>query len=465
MYQRHQNVHFVGIGGIGMSGIAELLVNLGHRVSGSDLKESETTRRLVALGARVAFGHAAENLGQADVVVTSSAVKADNPEVAAARARLIPVIPRAEMLAELMRLKYGLAVAGAHGKTTTTSIVAALLAAGSLDPTVVVGGKVGALGSNARLGQGDFLVAEADESDGSFNRLTPVVVVVTNIDREHMDHYVTDEALDEAFVEFMNKVPFYGAAIICLDDARLASLIPRLRKRAITYGLTSQADFQARDLTADGLSQSYSFYLRGEMRGTVRLPFPGRHYVLNSLGALAAAHEVGVDLATAMAACATLGGVKRRFEQKGRTAQGVLVMDDYAHHPTEIKATLEAARGAWPEGRLVVCFQPHRYSRTKDLFDQFARCFYGADVLMVLDIYAASEKPDSTVSAESLAEAIRAHGHRRVEYVGSQVAAKARLMEMLKPGDVLFTMGAGDVWKLGEEMATDKETTGSGVGR
>jgi UDP-N-acetylmuramate--alanine ligase len=465
MYQRHQQIHFVGIGGIGMSGIAELLINLGHHVSGSDLKESETTRRLVALGARVALGHAAENLGQADVVVISSAVKEDNPEVAAARERLIPVIPRAEMLAELMRLKYGLAVAGAHGKTTTTSMVAALLAAGNLDPTVVVGGKVGALGSNARLGQGDFLVAEADESDGSFNRLTPVVVVVTNIDREHMDHYVTDEALDAAFVEFMNKVPFYGAAIICLDDSRLASLIPRLRKRAITYGLTSQADFQARDLTPDGLSQSYSFYLRGELKGTVRLPFPGRHYVLNSLGALAAAHEVGVDLDTAMAACAHLGGVKRRFERKGRTADGVVVMDDYAHHPTEIKATLEAARGAWPEGRVVVCFQPHRYSRTKDLFDEFARCFYGADALLVLDIYAASEKPNPAVSAEALAEAIRAHGHRRVEYVGSREAAKARLAEMLKPGDVLFTMGAGDVWKLGEELATEPTATGSGVGR
>ncbi len=450
MYQRHQQIHFVGIGGIGMSGIAELLINLGHRVSGSDLRESDTTRRLVSLGARVAFGHAAQNLGQADVVVISSAVKDDNPEVVAARERLIPVIPRAEMLAELMRLKYGVAVAGAHGKTTTTSMVAALLAAGRLDPTVVVGGKVGALGSNARLGQGDFLVAEADESDGSFLRLTPVVVVVTNVDREHMDHYVTDQAVDDAFVEFMNKVPFYGAAIICLDDARLASLIPRLRKRAITYGLTSQADFQARDVVAAGFGQSYSFYLRGELKGAVRLPFPGRHYVLNSLGALAAAVEVGVDLATAMSACAKLTGVKRRFERKGRSVQGALIMDDYAHHPTEIMATLEAARGAWPEKRLVVCFQPHRYTRTRDLFDNFARCFYGADVLLVLDIYAASETPDPAVSAERLAEAIRAHGHRRVEYVGAPAAAKARLAELLTAGDVLFTMGAGDVWKLGE---------------
>jgi UDP-N-acetylmuramate--alanine ligase len=454
MYQRHQHIHFVGIGGIGMSGIAELLLNLGHRVSGSDIKAGETTRRLEGLGAAIAIGHAAGNMAGADVVVVSSAVKDDNPEVVAAAKALIPVIPRAEMLAELMRLKYGLAIAGAHGKTTVTSMAATLLAAGGLDPTVVVGGKVHALGTNAWLGKGDFLVAEADESDGSFIRLSPVVVVVTNIDREHMDHYVTDQALDDAFVEFMNKVPFYGAAIICLDDARLAGLIPRLRKRAITYGLSSQADFQARDIVAQGMGQEFSFYLRGEPQGKVRLPFPGRHYVLNALGALAAAVEVGVDLQTAMAACADFGGVKRRFENKGVHAPSAApIYDDYAHHPTEIRASLEAARSCWPGARLVVCFQPHRYTRTKDLFDQFAQAFYGADVLLVLDIYAASEQPDPGVSAEKLAEAIRAHGHRRVEYLGERGAAEARLRELLKEGDVFFTLGAGDVYKLGEKLA------------
>jgi len=455
MYQRHQRIHFVGIGGIGMSGIAELLVNLGHKVTGSDLKESATTRRLAGLGAGVHIGHDADNVKGADVVVISSAVKEDNPEVQAAREWLIPVIPRAEMLAELMRLKYGVAVAGAHGKTTGTSMVAQLMAAGGLDPTVVVGGKLGALGANAWLGKGDFLVAEADESDGSFNRLSPVVVMVTNVDKEHMDHYGSDEALDDAFVEFMNKVPFYGAAVICLDDARLAGLIPRVRKRTITYGLASQADYQARDLVASGLESSFTLYVRGESVGRVTLPLPGRHNVQNALGAIAVAREVGVDLAKAMGACPGLAGVKRRFEEKGRGASGVLIMDDYAHHPTEIRATLEAARAAWPENRLVVCFQPHRYSRTRLLFEEFATAFYGADELLVLDIYAASERPDPEVSAEKLAEAIRAHGHRAVEHVGTAQAALARLKRLLKPGDVLFTMGAGDVWRVGEELSRD----------
>ncbi|MFH1059725.1 MAG: UDP-N-acetylmuramate--L-alanine ligase [Pseudomonadota bacterium] len=452
MYQKHQHIHFVGIGGIGMSGIAELLVNLGHRVSGSDLKASEATRRLARLGAVVHEGHRGGQVQGADVVVISSAVKEDNPEVAAARELLIPVIPRAEMLAELMRLKYGLAVAGAHGKTTTTSMLAHLLAAGGLDPTVVVGGRLGALGHNAWLGKGDFLVAEADESDGSFNILSPVVVVVTNVDREHMDFYGSDEALDEAFVRFMNKVPFYGAAVVCLDDPRLAGLIPRLRKRAITYGITSQADYQAREIVNQGLATEFEFLLRGEPKGRVRLPLPGRHYVHNALGAIAAAVEVGVPVDAALAACAGFAGVKRRFEQKGRTAAGALVMDDYAHHPTEIRATLEAARAAFPQQRLVVAFQPHRYTRTQDLFEEFATAFYGADELLVLDIYAAGEKPIAGMHAERLAEAIRAHGHRRVEYVGAAAAAAQRLAGLIEPTDVLFTMGAGDVWRLGEGL-------------
>jgi UDP-N-acetylmuramate--alanine ligase len=454
MYKAGQHIHFVGIGGIGMSGIAELLINLGHKVSGSDLRESDITRRLAEMGAEIKSGHHPDYVKDANAVVVSSAVSNDNPEVVAAMAARIPVIPRAEMLAELMRLKYGVAVAGAHGKTSCTSMVSVLLAAGGFDPTVVVGGKLEALGSNARLGGGDFLVAEADESDGSFNRLTPVVVVVTNLDREHMDHYGSDEALDQAFVQFMNKVPFYGAAILCLDDSRLAGLIPKVRKRVITYGMASQADYQARDIAFEGVESSFTLYVRGEKTGRVTIPVPGKHNVLNCLGALAASHELGMDIETAIKSCRNFGGVKRRFETKGRTANGALVMDDYAHHPTEIRATLEAARNSWPDRRLVICFQPHRYSRTRLLFDDFATSFYGADLLLVMDIYAASEKKDPTVSAESLAEAIRDHGHRNVEYVGKKAQAKERLQKLLEPDDVLFTMGAGDVYRMGEELAT-----------
>ncbi|MGD9124014.1 MAG: UDP-N-acetylmuramate--L-alanine ligase [Desulfarculaceae bacterium] len=452
MYQRDQHIHFVGIGGIGMSGLAELLLNLGHRVSGSDLRKSPVTRRLAQLGASVQIGHHPDHVQGADVVVVSSAVAEDNPEVQAARELHLPVIPRAEMLAELMRLKYGVAVAGAHGKTTCTSMLATLMAAGGLDPTMVVGGILGALGLNARLGQGEFLVAEADESDGSFNSLTPVVVVVTNLDREHMEYYGTDQALDEAFVEFMNKVPFYGAAVICLDDPRLAGLIPKVRRRTITYGLTSQADFQARDLVPNGKGYGFTLYFRGERAGQVNLPAPGRHNVLNALGALAAAHEVGVGLKTAMAACAEFGGVRRRFEQKGTLDPDIIVMDDYAHHPTEIRATLEAARDCWPDRRLVACFQPHRYTRTRMLFEEFTTSFYGVDALYVLDIYAASEKPEPGVTAQGLAEAIKAHGHRGVEYLGEAAAAVERLKKDLRAGDVFFTMGAGDVWRVGEQL-------------
>ncbi len=452
MYRRDQRIHFVGIGGIGMSGIAELLINLGHQVSGSDLKAGPATERLARLGAKIMIGHDPAQVAGADVVVMSSAVSADNPEIQAAREAQVPVIPRAEMLAELMRLKYGVAVAGAHGKTTTTSMVAALLAAGGLDPTVVVGGRLGVMGANAWLGKGEFLVAEADESDGSFNRLSPVVVVVTNVDREHMDHYLSDGALDDAFVEFMNKVPFYGAAVLCLDDQRLAGLIPRVNKRVITYGLAGQADFSAREITPAGEGMGFVLYVRGQRLGKVSLPMPGRHNVQNALGALAAASELGVDLAAAMAACARLERVKRRFETKGRTTQGALVMDDYAHHPTEIKATLEAARGAFPDRRIVVCFQPHRFTRTRLLFEELATAFYGADQLLVLPIYAASEKQDPRVSAEALGEAIRAHGHRGVEYLATPEAAAARLRLLLKKDDVLFTMGAGDVWRVGEGL-------------
>ncbi len=457
MYRTGQHIHFVGIGGIGMSGIAELLINLGHTVTGSDLKAGAATRRLEELGARISIGHHPDNVSGADVVVVSSAVKEDNPEVVAARRSQVPVIPRAEMLAELMRLKYGVAVAGAHGKTTCTSMVAALFAAGGLDPTVVVGGRLGVLGTNAWLGKGEFLVAEADESDGSFTRLAPVLVVVTNMDREHLDHYGSEQALEEAFVTFMNKVPFYGAAVICLDDARLAALIPRVNKRTITYGLASQADFQARDLRPQGMGTRYSLYVRGERLGEIDLPLPGRHNVLNSLGAIAAAMEVGVPFQRIAGACAALEGVKRRFELKGHHTSGALVMDDYGHHPTEIKATLEAARDCWPDRRLVVCFQPHRYSRSRLLFDEFATAFYGADRLLVLEIYAAGEKPDPGISGRKLAEAIADHGHRGVEFVGSHQAAVKRLEAELEENDVLITLGAGDVWQVGQALLSTGE--------
>jgi UDP-N-acetylmuramate--alanine ligase len=457
VYQKHQNIHFVGIGGIGMSGIAELLVNLGHKVTGSDLSQGEATRRLAKMGAKVHIGHEAENLEGAQVVVISSAVKEDNPEVQAARNNHIPVIPRAEMLAELMRLKYGLAVAGAHGKTTCTSMLASIMAQGRLDPTVVVGGRVGALGNNAWLGKGEFLVAEADESDGSFNILTPVVVVVTNVDREHMDHYGSQEALDQAFVEFMNKVPFYGASVICLDDPRLAGLIPRVRKRTITYGLASQAAYQARELRPEPGGTGFTLYVYGEDKGRFLVPVPGKHNVLNALGAIAAAQEVGVTVEAARSGLEEFGGVKRRFEQKGELPGGALVYDDYGHHPTEIRATLEAARTRWPERRIVVCFQPHRFSRTRDLFEEFARSFYGADRLLVMDIYAASEKPDPDISAERLCQAIAEHGHRGVEYVGEAEAAQARLKEISGPDDVIFTMGAGSVFLVGENLLAEAE--------
>lgn len=454
MYQRKQHIHFVGIGGIGMSGIAELLLNLGHQVTGSDLKENESITRLRGLGAIIKIGHDAQNIVGADVVVTSSAVASANPEVVAAQEMLVPVIARAEMLAELMRLKYGIAVAGAHGKTTTTSILATLMTAAELDPTVVVGGRLNVLGTNAYLGKGDFLVAEADESDGSFNRLTPVVVVVTNIDREHMEYYGTDQAVDDAYVEFINKVPFYGAAILCLDNQRLAALLPRLRKRVITYGFSSQADFQARDIAPLNGGSSFTLSFRNQAQGQVWIPFPGHHYILNTLGALAAASEVGVNLKTAMEACSKFAGVKRRFEEKGKSRHGTKIMDDYAHHPNELKATLEAARQRWPEKRLIICFQPHRYTRVHDLMDQFAQAFYDADEVLIMDIYSAGETPIANVSGKILAEQIQKHGHRKVEYVESADALFEKLDVTLNENCVFFTVGAGNVYQIGEKLVS-----------
>jgi UDP-N-acetylmuramate--alanine ligase len=445
-------IHFVGIGGIGMSGIAEVLLTLGYGVSGTDLKESDTTRRLGELGATIKYGHDAAHLDAADVVVISSAVKPTNPEVVAARVRGIPVIPRAEMLAELMRMKYGVAVAGSHGKTTTTSLVATVLHQAGLDPTAVIGGKLPLLsGSNARLGGGDYLVAEADESDGSFMKLTPTVAVVTNIDPEHLDHYGTLDALKRTFVDFINKVPFYGLAILCVDHEHVQSILPLVEKRHVTYGFTPLANFRAVDVAFDGLRTTFTAIARGKTLGRVELAMPGRHNVLNSLAVLAVADFLGVDFAVYQRALAQFTGVGRRFTVRGE-ARGVMVVDDYGHHPAEIRATLAGARTGFADRRIVAAFQPHRYTRTRDLMGDFARAFNEADVVAVCDIYAAGEEPIAGVSSARLVDEMRASGHLSAHYVPKRADVAATLAPELRDGDILITLGAGDVWMVGEEI-------------
>jgi UDP-N-acetylmuramate--alanine ligase len=451
MYLKKYHIHFVGIGGIGMSGIAELLLNLGYRVSGSDLKASDITERLKALGGVVQIGHAAAHIEGADVVVVSSAVRPDNPEVAAAQRHSVPVVPRAEMLAELMRLKYSVAVAGAHGKTTTTSIISAVLAAGGLDPTVVIGGKLISVGTNAVLGRGDFIVAEADESDGSFLRYSPAIAVVTNIDREHLDFYPDLAAIQQVFLQFIDRIPFYGLAVLCLDNEPIQDLIPQIKKRTMTYGMSPQADFQIRNVRFEGRRTRFSVFRNRKKLGRFKLNLPGIHNVYNATASVAVAVELDIPMARVQSALQSLSGVQRRLEVKGE-ARGVVVVDDYGHHPTEIKMTLQAARECWPDRRMVVAFQPHRYTRTRALFDEFTRAFYQSDVLVVLPIYAASEDPIEGVSAAALSEGIKAHGHRHVVCVDGLPAAVARLHELLTPGDLLLTLGAGDVWKAGAEF-------------
>ncbi len=451
MLRRIQHIHFVGIGGAGMSGIAEVLLNLGYTVSGSDLKRSGTTDRLVALGARFAEGHAASHVAGAHVVVTSTAVRADNPEVAEARRLGVPVIPRAEMLAELMRLKYGVAVAGSHGKTTTTSMVALVLDRGGLDPTVVVGGRLGVLGSGARLGKGDFMVAEADESDRSFLKLTPTVAVVTNIDREHLDTYRDLADVQEAFLGFVNKVPFYGAAVLCLDDAPVQDILPRVERRIVTYGFSPQATVSARDVVVGPTASTFTPLAAGTALGSIRLGVPGAHNVLNALAAVAVGLDLGVPFAAIEAGLGSFTGVDRRFQVRGE-ARGVTVIDDYGHHPTEIKATLEALRTRAGARRTVVLFQPHRYTRTRHLWDEFCRSFHQADVLLLTDVYAASEEPIEGATSEALARAIAERGHRQVAYAGDLRAATERLAAEVRDGDVVLTLGAGSVWLAGDEL-------------
>src|SRR5262245_33312138 len=454
MFAKIQRVHFVGIGGIGMSGIAEVLLTLGFRVSGSDLKHSSVTERLAELGAIIFEGHRGENVTGAEVVVTSSAVTRDNPEIQGARAQHIPVIPRAEMLSELMRLKYGIAIAGMHGKTTTTSMVAAVLAAGGLDPTVVVGGRVDAMGSNARLGKSHYLVAEADESDRSFLKLSPILAVITNIDREHMDCYRDMNDVEQAFVDFADRVPFYGMIMVCNDDDRLRSLLPRLARRAVTYGMRPDSDFRISEAASECFDERHSAHFnvdyRGRSLGTFHLQVPGNHNVLNATAAIAVG--VGLDIPADLIREGLEGfrGVDRRFQLRGR-AGGVSVIDDYGHHPTEIRATLAAARQCGFK-RVHVIFQPHRYTRTRDLLEEFGAAFKDADSVMVLDIYPASELPIPGITGESVVSAIARSGGPSPRYAASFQDAARDVADLASAGDMVLTLGAGNVSHLGPQI-------------
>ncbi len=434
-----------------MSGIAEVLLNLGYTISGSDVKLSPITERLAGLGARVFEGHAASNIAGARALVISSAVDEQNPEVLEARRLQIPVIPRGELLAELMRLKYGIAVAGSHGKTTTTSMTATILNHAGLDPTVVVGGRVGSMGgSNARVGHSDFLVVESDESDGSFLKLSPIIAVVTNIDREHLDHYPSLEDIEAAFIEFVNKTPFYGACIVCLDDPNVQAILPAMKRRIITYGASTQADMQASDIGCGHFSSDFSLRYRGADLGRFHLRIPGRHNVLNAMAAACVALELEVKPDAIREALDAFTGVDRRFQLRGQE-RGITVVDDYGHHPTEIRATLDGARLCGFR-RIHVLFQPHRYSRTAHLMDEFARAFHQADSVFVMDIYAASEKPIEGVTAEALVDRIRQFGHRAVEYVGTLARGVDALYSVAEDNDLALTLGAGNVWQAGEML-------------
>ncbi|MCL4491941.1 MAG: UDP-N-acetylmuramate--L-alanine ligase [Nitrospirae bacterium] len=451
MFNRYRVIHFVGIGGIGMSGIAEVLHNLGYEVTGSDIFLMGLPVRLRNLGMKVYIGHAGENIDHAHVVVISSAVSPDNPEVIEARNRSIPVIPRAEMLAELGRLKYGVLVAGAHGKTTTTSLIATIFGEGGLDPTVVIGGKLNAIGSNARLGQGAYIVAEADESDGSFLKLNPTIAVITNIDREHMEFFKDLDILKHAFLSFINKIPFYGIAVVCMENEYVRDLIPSIQRKILTYGLSDNADVYARDIRHSGTRMSFEPVYKGEPLGTFTIPLPGLHNVLNSLAAIAVALELQIPAHAVAKALENFGGIHRRFEFKGE-ARGVKVFDDYGHHPSEIAATLKAARECFAENRLFVLFQPHRYTRTRDLMDEFTAGFGSADKLFLMDIYAAGEKPLEGINSESLLKNLRKAGVEDIYYIPDRKKMAGKILSELGTGDVLITLGAGDVYKMGEEI-------------
>jgi len=455
VFEKYRVIHFVGIGGAGMSGIAEVLLNLGYEVTGSDLKETETTKRLEGMGIKINIGHGEKNIGNAHVVVVSSAVLYDNPEIIAAKRLSVPVIPRAEMLAELARLKYSILVAGAHGKTTTTSLISTVLGHGGLDPTIIIGGKLKGIGSNAKLGQGDFLVAEADESDGSFLKLSPTIAVVTNIDREHMEFFGNMENLKQAFLSFINKVPFYGVSFICAENETLKDLIPDIHRRFLTYGLSESSDIYAANIEKGFMLTSFDVICRDKGLGRFSIPLPGLHNVLNTLACIGVASELKMETSKIKDALRSFGGIQRRFEFKGE-ARGIKVYDDYGHHPTEIRATLYAAgenlRHLAEKGRLFVIFQPHRYSRTSDLMDEFSASFADSDFLFLIDIYPAGEKPVEGVTSGVLLEKIKERGHSDVFYSIDKEDVLNQVVSRIKKGDILLTLGAGDVWKLGEKV-------------
>ncbi len=468
MFRHVKNIHFIGIGGIGMSGIAEVLCNLDFSVSGSDLRKSKNTDRLEKVGAKIYEGHAAENVGEAQVVVYSSAVKEDNPEVILAKEKKIPVIPRAEMLAELMTLKpYSVAVAGTHGKTSTTSMIATILGHAGLEPTTVVGGVVDTLGSNAKLGTSDWFVTEADESDRSFLMLNPTVSVVTNIDKEHMESYKGMDDVVQCFTDFVNKVPFYGACVICLDDPNIQFIIPNIKRRRVTYGMTAQADVSAHNIRYNNnYGTTFNVWKGAEDLGELNLPVPGKHNIYNALAAIVVALEVDIPFKKIVEAFAKFKNANRRFQFKGE-AKGITVVDDYGHHPTEILATLSAAKRGSGGKRTVVIFQPHRYSRTQELMDEFALCFNNADVLFVSDIYAASEQPIEGITAEILTENIKKYGHKNAQYIGNIENAAAQIIESLEKDDLVITLGAGSITRLSDEILEtlrqgDTETRGHG---
>jgi len=449
---KERRLHFIGVGGAGMSGIAELCIRLGFAVSGCDLRATETTARLASLGATIGYGHHPDHLaGELDAVVISSAVKFSNPEVSRARELKIPVIARAEMLGELLRLaQLGVAVAGTHGKTTTTSLIALILEEAGLDPTVAIGGNMRTRGTNVRLGRGDFMVAEADESDASFLLLLPTVAVVTNIDPEHLDHYGTMDRVIDAYLSFINRIPFYGVAVLGIDSVNVRALMPSVRKLAVTYGVGAEADFRAERITIDGLSTSFEVVYGDRTLGAVTVPSPGRHVALNALAAIVVALRLGIDFETAARALKNFSGICRRFEIKGEAA-GRIVLDDYAHHPAEVRATLAAARAAFKR-RIVAIFQPHRFTRLRDLFEDFLDAFDAADVLYVTDVYPAGEEPIPDVNSRRLYEALRARGHLDVRYLGDEADPAARIAADSAAGDLVVTLGAGDVYKVGEAV-------------
>ena len=446
-----QRIHFIGIGGSGMSGIAEVLINQDYDVSGSDQSKSSVTDHLQSLGAEIHFNHNAENICGKHVVVVSSAIRSNNPEVKAAREKMIPVIPRAEMLAELMRMKHGIAIAGTHGKTTTTSLVATILAGGRLDPTIIVGGKLKNMGGHAKLGQSEFLVAEADESDGSFLKLSPTIAVVTTLDEEHMDYYNSMQNMKSAFLEFLNSVPFYGTAILCLDDLNLQSLLSKIEKRTITYGLKTQADYTAREISVNGLKTNFTVFYKEKKLGEISSCSLGNHNICNTLAAIAVGMELNMDFPTIADALKGFSGVQRRFEILHHS-DSLIIADDYGHHPAEIQATLSTAKEVWPNRRLVVIFQPHRFSRTQNLMENFYSSFNNADQLFLLDIYGAGEKPIEGIHSRQMAQGIREFGHKNVEYIEKTDIFFSHLQNSLQPGDVILTLGAGNIGELAYKL-------------